>query len=302
MDTIFTPVNVDRLEYLLETTGYNSQKTKYLVDGFRTGFDIGYQGEEDVRMTSPNLKITVGSPEELWNKVMKEVQAKRYAGPFKEPPFKNFIQSPIGLVPKDKNKTRLIFHLSYPRGTGRSVNANTPEELTTVKYPDFDEAIKLCIRYSKNGICFIGKSDLSAAFRHICIRKECWRYLVMKAKNPADGETYYFFDKCLPFGASISCAIFQEFSNALSHIVQHLYMKNHPNLNYLDDFFFVEAVKSLCDRQIRIFLQVCQEINFPVSLEKTEWGTTKLSFLGLDIDTVRTDNNNSGSESTKSNI
>ena len=51
---------------------------------------------------SPNLKIKVGSATELWNKVMTEVKARRYAGPYETVPFKYFIQSPIGLVPKDK--------------------------------------------------------------------------------------------------------------------------------------------------------------------------------------------------------
>ena len=47
---------------------------------------------------------------------MKEIAEKRMAGPFEDIPFEHFIQSPIGLVPKDGGKkTRLIFHLSYPR-------------------------------------------------------------------------------------------------------------------------------------------------------------------------------------------
>ena len=78
---------------------------------------------------------------------MKEVKEKRYAGPFEQIPFDNYIQSPIGLVPKDGGKdTRLIFHLSYPRDGSSSVNANTPTELCLVKYPDFNEAIKLCLK------------------------------------------------------------------------------------------------------------------------------------------------------------
>ena len=57
---------------------------------------------------------------------MKEVKAECYAGPFKEPPFKSYIQSPVGLVPKDNGKdTWLIFHLSYPK-KGHSVNSATP--------------------------------------------------------------------------------------------------------------------------------------------------------------------------------
>ena len=35
---------------------------------------------------------------------MKEVKAKRFAGPFKNIPFENYIQSPIGLVPKSGNR------------------------------------------------------------------------------------------------------------------------------------------------------------------------------------------------------
>ena len=50
--------------------------------------------------------------EEMWSKVMKEVKGGLYADPFEKPPFDNFIQSPIGLVPKDHGtKTRVIFHL-----------------------------------------------------------------------------------------------------------------------------------------------------------------------------------------------
>ena len=35
---------------------------------------------------------------------MKEVKEGRYAGPFKDNPYKYYIQSPIGLVPKDNGK------------------------------------------------------------------------------------------------------------------------------------------------------------------------------------------------------
>ena len=45
-------------------------------------------------------------------------------------------------------------------------------------------------------------------------------------------------------------------------------------------------MKLLCNNQVRQFLHVCHLISFPVSLEKTFWGTTKLVFLGLLIDTI----------------
>ena len=283
LKTVFTPVKPDVLEDLLLKSGYDAQKTQYLVKGFHEGFSIGYEGPRNVKQKSPNLPLTIGSEIDLWNKVMKEVKEKRFAGPYSEIPFDTYIQSPIGLVPKDNGtKTRLIFHLSYPR-TGRniklSVNANTPPEICKVKYSDFDQAIARCLEEGKS--CMMGQSDFSSAFRHLGILPEHWRYLVMKARNPEDNKIYYFVDKCLPFGASISCAHFQAVSDAIAHIVQWRVNRGKKIVNYLDDFLFLALLKWLCNYQIKIFLEVCKAINFPVNMDKTHWGTTKLVFLGL---------------------
>ena len=287
MENIITPVKVEQLEKLLKETNYDKAKSKYLLDGFRDGFDLGYRGKSEVQLTAPNLKFTIGNKTELWNKVMKEVQAKRYAGPFQEIPFKNYIQSPIGLVPKDGGKkTRLIFHLSFPRGKGTSVNENTPPEMTKVKYKDFDNAIRICLQEgSEEHVIYLAKSDLSNAFRNLPINKNYWCYLIMKAENPDDQKTYFFVDKCLPFGASISCAVFQAFSDALAHIVQ--VKTGKENVNYLDDFLFLAMLQFLCNLQIDKFLQVCHEISFPVSVDKTVYACTSITFLGLLIDTQK---------------
>ena len=127
-----------------------------------------------------------------------------------------------------------------------------------------------------------GKSDMSAAFRNLGIKMEHWKYLIMKARNPKDGKMYYFVDKCLPFGAAISCSHFQRFSNAIAHLVT--YRTNKPLVNYLDDFLFVALLAFMCNMQIDAFLEICQLIRFPVSLEKTFRVMTQLVFLGLLID------------------
>ena len=235
------------------------------------------------RRTAPNLKLRIGNKTELWNKVMDEVKLGRFAGPFESPPFEHFVQSPIGLVPKDKGqKMRLIFHLSYPRD-GDSVNSGIPCSECTVKYPEFDEAVKLCLNEGVG--CYIGKSDMSSAFRHVPMARDQRWLLVMKAEHPCTGKIMYFIDKCLPFGSSISCAIFQAVSDAIAWVVKCKTMKE--NVNYLDDYLFAAALKAFCDQQMGIFLGVCQEIQFPVALEKTFWGTTRLTFLGMLLDTIR---------------
>ena len=196
---------------------------------------------------------------------MKEVKGGQYAGPFEKPPFKHFIQSPIGLVPKDQGKkTQLIFHLSYPREGGTFVNANIPKELCKVVYPDFDQAIARCIEEGIN--CQIGKSNMSMAFRNVPLNQKSWPWLILKAIHPDTGKVYYFVDKCLPFGSSISCTIFQAVSDAIGHVVNTRNRKK--TVNYLDDYFFAALLKIWCDWQLRTFLEICKEISFPVSLER----------------------------------
>ena len=201
LESIVTPVKVDIYERLLREAHFDSAKTEYLVNGFKEGFDLEYKGDRKICRTAPNLKLNVGSHTKLWNKVMKEVDKKRYAGPFESIPFKHFIQSPIGLVPKDQGKdTRLIFHLSYPK-TGKSVNSETDREKCKVVYPDFNKAIQLCVRVGANACIintedyqpiFAGKSDMKSAFRNVPISKRDFMLLIMKAKNPKDGKIYFF--------------------------------------------------------------------------------------------------------------
>ena len=262
-----TPVKFNTLDSLLKTTGYPHEDREFLIQGFRNGFSLGYQGPTNVVQTAPNLEFRIGDEIDLWNKIMKEVGLKRFAGPFKRVPFKYFIQSPLGLVPKDGGKNmRLIFHLSYPRGlNNKSVNANIPKELCSVQYPDFSSAVELCMGEGQG--CHIVKSDVSMAFRNLNILRKHWRFLVMKARSPLDGEWYQFFNKCLPFGSSISCSLYQKFSNCIAHIVA--YYTKKPLVNYLDDYYFCALLKAMCNGQVEEFLRICKLINLPVSVDKT---------------------------------
>lgn len=55
---------------------------------------------------------------------------------------------------------------------------------------------------------------------------------------------------------------------------------------YLDDYFFVALLARNCDWQVTVFLNICQEIGFPVSRDKTEWATQEIIFLGLVLNTL----------------
>ena len=147
------------------------------------------------------------------------------------------------------------------------MNYNTPATMCTVHYPGFLQAVNLCLNEGK--ICKCAKSDWKSAFRHFPILPKFWKFLVLKACSQLDHRWYYFVDKCMPFGASISCAHFQAFSDAISHILRHKTGKE--NVNYLDDFLFTALWRWLCNQQVETFLGVCRTIRFPVSMEKTVW-------------------------------
>ena len=92
------PVQVDKFTQLLRAAHYDLDEIKFLESRFKSGFELGYTGPTDRRSKAPNLPIRVGSHEELWNKIMKEVNMKRVAGPYDKIPFNSYIQSPLGLV------------------------------------------------------------------------------------------------------------------------------------------------------------------------------------------------------------
>ena len=82
-----------------------------------------------------------------------------------------------------------------------------------------------------------------------------------------------------------SVAHFQRFSNALCHLIE--FQTNSPPqsiTNYLDDFLFIALTLLRCNYLIESFLSLCNEIGVPVSLEKTEWGSARVVFLGILLD------------------
>ena len=190
---------------------YDKHLTDKLIQGFKEGFDFGYRGPKIRQHTSNNIPLQLGTKTDLWNKVMKEVEVGHYAGPFTEIPYDNYMQSPIGLVPKggaNSGQTRLIFHLSYNFGKGESnsFNACTPEDLCKVKYNDLDYAIRCSLAILKDqgaDIIYYAKTDIKSVFRLVPGHPSQYCWLILKAEDPVTGHDMYFADKNMLFGTSI---------------------------------------------------------------------------------------------------
>ena len=46
-------------------------------------------------------------------------------------------------------------------------------------------------------------------------------------------------------------------------------------------------MREACNEQVRIFINICNDIRFPVTLDKTEWASPCLTFLGMLMDGKR---------------
>ena len=266
-----SPVNIEALEHF--SVNYDKTECTFLIKGFSSGFPIQYNGPRLPR-DSKNLRSVSLNPDIIRKQLKKEVEAGRVAGPFAQRPFQNLIVSPIGLVPKkNPGEYRMIHHLSYPEG--ESINDYIDPASCSVQYTSFDEAVKLVQILGRN--CKLFKSDIKSAYRLIPIRPEDFELLGFKFN-----ENFYF-DKALPFGASISCITFERFARFLEFCVKS--RLNTENLiHYLDDFLGGGKTTDSCAKALETFKNTMSELGVPVAVEKTEGPSEVLVFLGLELD------------------
>ena len=97
----------------------------------------------------------------------------------------------------------------------------------------------------------------------------------------------YFFDKTLPFGLSFACNLFKKFSTALQWMLTEKLGVQHC-VHILDDFLFIgPSNSSECYSSLLAFHVLAKDLGLPIKSEKTVYPCTSLTFLGLELDTVR---------------
>ena len=151
-------INVESLIFYLDSYP-NRSDAELLKNGFLYGFHLGFVGER-TSADARNLKSARLNSKILKEKINKEVELGRFAGPFKTPPYNNLKVSPVGLVPKSDGGWRLINHLSYPEGS--SVNDGISDDLSSVNYTSFDSVVNMVFQLGKQAE--LAKRDLKSAY------------------------------------------------------------------------------------------------------------------------------------------
>ena len=274
VDLAASPINTTALANEMKDYPFDDEKA-LLLDGFRFGFRIPYHGPREKRL-SKNHGSALKQPDIIWKKLQEEISLGRVAGPFDVIPLQNLIVSPIGLVPKSNpGEYRLIFDLSYPQG--ESINSGISREDSAVSYTKFDKVITM-VRQEGRG-AYLFKVDIKSAFRLLPIHPQDFQLLGMEFQGK------YFVDKCLPFGLSVSCSLFEKFSCFLEWHIQKVTLSKMI-IHYLDDFCGCQSDREKAEHILNKILASFAKLGVPVAQEKVEGPVTCLKFLGLEVDTV----------------
>ena len=204
-----TPVKIQALD----RQGYQQDLQDRLVRGFQWGFPIPSMLKNNPQKGAyVNHKSVQANIHTVKQNIDKEVLLGRMAGHFVSPPLKNFVTSPLGLVPKkEAGQFRLIHDLSFPRG--HSVNSNIDTYFATVQYENLDHCVDIIQKLGPDTL--MAKADIQEAFRNVPIHPKDYKFLGFMFENK------YYYDKCLPFGCSSSCQTFELLSTALQWICKN---------------------------------------------------------------------------------
>jgi hypothetical protein len=242
------------------------------------GANIGYSGPGIVR-PSRNLLSALENVEFMDAAVSSLCEKSQVHGPFASPPLASFRCSPLGSVTRKRNpdKRRLINHLSWPRGL--SVNDGIPDSEASISYDMFECAVEDLIRSGPGSL--MAKLDLKEAFRHIPIRPEDWHHMGFSWRRK------FYYCIVLTFGLRSAPYIFNLFSEALHWIIQrHIPARLR---HYLDDFFLLFAPHSnsrVAHHAVEWVMGLGRNLGLCFQDSKTEWPTTTIEFLGLELDSI----------------
>ena len=124
----------------------------------------------------------------------------------------------------------------------------------------------------------LAKIDLHQAYRIIPVHPDDHTLLGIKWNQDT------FVDTALPFGLRSAPKIFSAFADALAWVMQSRGIK--WQLHYLDDILFLGPPgSSVCATALQQALDTCSYLGVPVATHKSEGPTTRLTFLGIQIDT-----------------
>ena len=271
---ITTPFHLDRWHAILQAHP-DKHFSAYILRGIAAGFRIGFQyGTVDCRAATRNWPSVAQCSQKISEYLAEECASGRVLGPFPREMAPMVHINRLGAVPKSTpGKYRLIVDLSYPEN--KSVNCGIDGVRCTLTYVTVRDA---AARLGKGAL--LAKVDIRNAYRNIPVHPDD-RWLLGMAWN---GDVYV--DTVLPFGLRSAPKIFNAVANAIEWVARTASVK--WMCHYLDDFLIVGPPGSpRCAQDLDLFLRHLSWLGVPIAEEKIEGPVTRITFLGIEIDSER---------------
>ena len=249
----------------------------YICEGIRDGFRIGYDYSHECKSARGNMVSTMSNAEIVEEYLTKELQAGRVARVADPKLAKTAQISPFGVIEKKNapGKWRLIVDLSSPENS--SVNDGISKELSSLSYMSVDTVAEAAAKLGKGAL--LAKTDVKSAYRNVPVHPSDRLLLGMSWR----GSVYV--DKALPFGLRSAPKIFTAVADALEWVAKR--WGADPLYHFLDDYITLGPAESdECQKNLDTLLSVCAMLGVPVAVEKTEGPSTRITFLGIEVDTI----------------
>ena len=250
-----------------------------IVDGIRHGFRIGFdrRNAPELRPKRRNMGSAYQHSEVVDNYLTTECQAGRVLGPFSAPPISRLQTNSFGVIPKrhQPGKWRLILDLSSP--DGHSVNDGIGSEACTLNYISVQDVAGEVARRGRGSL--LAKTDVKQAYRQIPVHPDDRHLLGMTWRGGS------YIDAVLPFGLRSAPLIFSAVGDAIEWITKARGVAYA--VHYIDDFIVVgDPGTDECHRALRTLLRTCEDLGVQTSPAKTEGPATRLTVLGIEIDSL----------------
>lgn len=247
----------------------------WLFDGLAHGFRIGFDRSSRLVAATQNLPSATLQESVVSEYIRKEVGLGHFTGPL---PEAGIHVSPVGVIPKGHTpgKWRVITDLSSP--AGGSVNDGIDPHVCSMTYITVDAVARMVNKLG--GGALLAKIDIEAAYRLIPVHPLDRPLLGVKW----EGKVYC--DCMLPFGLRSAPKIFNALADSLEWIIRRKGVAY--TAHYLDDYVIVGPPgTSRCADDLHTLVETCEELGVPLAVAKCEGPTPCLTFLGIQIDTVK---------------
>lgn len=251
--------------------------------GLRNGFKTGVSSSLIAPYIPDNHKSALTSPLIVNDHIRKELDLKRYSGPFSVSQLLTLIgpfrTAPLGVVPKpNSNKSRIIQDLSYPRNDPNfaSVNSEINSDDFPCEWGSFAQCYFLVAKAPLG--TEVAVFDVDSAYRNIPIHPDDQRHFCVSW----EGQVY--IDHCVAFGSDSSAGLFGRVADCFVAIIK--YHGAQQVLKWVDDIiFFRYPCNSLppysYSYDATLVFNIANDLGLPWALPKFHDFSSSFIYLGF---------------------